>query len=79
MRPFGVGGSLRLGLTFTLLLVSLPAVAQDAGPTVAGCPLFPPDSIWNTRVDSLPVHPRSASYVSTIGQDPNAPPGLRRR
>jgi hypothetical protein len=68
MGPFGVGGSGRLLLTFTLLLATLPAVAQDAGPTVAGCPLFPPDSIWNTRVDSLPVHPRSSSYVEKIGK-----------
>jgi hypothetical protein len=33
----------------------------------ARCPNFPADDIWNTRVDTLPVHARSASYVASIG------------
>jgi hypothetical protein len=32
-----------------------------------GCAYFPPDNVWNTRIDSLPVHPRSADYITTIG------------
>jgi hypothetical protein len=32
-----------------------------------GCPILPADNIWNTRVDTLPVHPRSAQYVASIG------------
>ncbi|MFQ5558410.1 MAG: hypothetical protein ACE5GB_13015 [Acidimicrobiales bacterium] len=31
------------------------------------CPILPVDNVWNTRVDSLPTHPRSADYVATIG------------
>src|SRR5688572_17509861 len=27
------------------------------GPSIDGCPMFPADHIWNTPVDSLPVHP----------------------
>jgi hypothetical protein len=42
--------------------------AQSAGPTVAGCPMLPADSVWNARVDTLPVDPRSASYIDTIGR-----------
>jgi hypothetical protein len=38
-------------------------------PTIAGCPLFPPDNIWNVRVDGLPVDPRSQQYVASIGRD----------
>jgi len=34
---------------------------------VAGCPMLPPDNIWNTRVDALPVHPRSSDYIASIG------------
>ena len=34
---------------------------------VSGVPLFPPDHIWNTRIDSLPVDPNSAEYIVTIG------------
>jgi hypothetical protein len=37
------------------------------GPSVGGVKIFPADHIWNTRVDSLPVDPRSAAYLSNIG------------
>jgi hypothetical protein len=40
-----------------------------SGPSVSGIPVFPSDHIWNTRVDSLPVDPRSAEYVRTIGNN----------
>jgi hypothetical protein len=39
------------------------------GPTIAGCPAFPVDNIWNTRIDGLPVDPRSSQYVASIGAD----------
>jgi hypothetical protein len=32
-----------------------------------GCAYFPPDNVWNTRIDSLPVDPRSNDYIATIG------------
>lgn len=41
--------------------------AVAAAPTVGSCPMLPSDNIWNARVDSLPVHPRSAAYLSSIG------------
>jgi hypothetical protein len=37
----------------------------------SGCPVFPADNIWNARVDTLPVHARSAQYVSRIGATAN--------
>ena len=40
-----------------------PALAQQ----IDGCPLFPADNIWNTRIDTLPVDASSAAYVATIG------------
>ncbi|MDX1501244.1 MAG: hypothetical protein R3325_02695 [Thermoanaerobaculia bacterium] len=40
--------------------------AADATP-VGGCPLFPSDNVWNTRVDHLPVAAGSAAWVETIG------------
>jgi hypothetical protein len=43
------------------------AAPLAAAPTLAGCPMLPADNIWNARVDSLPVHPRSAAYLSSIG------------
>ena len=36
-------------------------------PTLAGCPMFPADNIWNAPVDALPLHVYSDDYVETIG------------
>ncbi len=44
------------------------------GPGLAGCPLFPPDDVWNTRVDHLPVTPFSAAYVASIGASTHVHP-----
>lgn len=43
--------------------------SQTGGPVVGGCPVFPSDNIWNTRIDHLPVDPRSRQYVASIGAD----------
>jgi hypothetical protein len=52
-----------------LLLAGLAcgAAAAHASSGAGGCPLFPPDSIWNTAVDEAPVDANSAAYVATIG------------
>jgi hypothetical protein len=36
-------------------------------PTLGDCPLLPADNVWNARVDSLPVHPRSGDWVASLG------------
>ncbi len=43
-------------------------------PKVGNCNVYPADHIWNTPVDNLPVHPRSADYVNTIGAGSGAHP-----
>lgn len=45
------------------------APSQQGAPSLAGCPMLPPDDIWNTRVDELPVHARSAAWIRSIGAD----------
>lgn len=37
--------------------------------SIAGCAILPPDNIWNTRIDSLPVSPLSPVFIETIGRD----------
>lgn len=44
--------------------INTPAAAP---PTLGGCPLFPANNVWNTRIDHLPVDARSGSYISSIG------------
>lgn len=36
-------------------------------PMLGGCPLFPANNVWNTRVDNLPVDSNSAAYIASIG------------
>jgi hypothetical protein len=49
------------------------ALAQT-GPSLAGCPVFPADNVWNTPIDNLPVDPRSSTYISAIGADKGVHP-----
>ena len=61
----------RILILLSILLI-WPVTGRDvrAGatpPQIDGCALFPPDNIWNTPVDSLPVDPNSVAYVATIG------------
>ena len=51
----------------------LPAFAQTA-PTIAGCPVFPADNVWNTPIDELPVDLSSAAYITSIGTDKGVHP-----
>ncbi len=51
--------------------IFLPFVQGGAtvnlGPTLAGCPMFPANNIWNARVDTLPIDPMSNTYINAIG------------
>src|SRR5206468_2955857 len=38
-----------------------------AGPTLAGCPMFPLDDPWNTDVSALPADAHSADYLAFMG------------
>lgn len=50
----------------------LPVVERFAGsPTLAGCPMFPPDNPWNADISSYPVHPNSDAFITDIDLDSN--------
>jgi hypothetical protein len=49
-------------------------VVPPPSPMIAGCPVFPANNVWNTRVDTLPVHASSATWVNTIGATRNLHP-----
>jgi hypothetical protein len=52
----------------TVLLVSvLPAATVYAAPSIGGCAAFPANNVWNTDISSLPVHPRSATWMASMG------------
>src|SRR5207248_964204 len=54
-------------MRFFVAIVAAWTTIASAAPTINGCPALPADNIWNARVDTLPVHPSSATWISTIG------------
>src|SRR5687768_17529392 len=58
--------------TASTAAVQTPTVAQGVtpnGPVLANCSLFPVNNIWNTRVDALPTHPMSDTWIDSIGRE----------
>ena len=43
-------------------------LAEDSS-KISECLIFPKNNIWNTKIDSLPVHKKSAEYIRNIGKD----------
>lgn len=57
-----------LAVAGSLVVACVPAVPPGPSPgTPGGCPMFPADSFWHATVSGLPVHPRSAEWVASIG------------
>ncbi|HEY3238149.1 MAG TPA: hypothetical protein VGL92_01200 [Acidimicrobiia bacterium] len=54
----------RLVAAAAVLAGALPAGAAPPG---ADCPLFPADNAWHADVSRLPVHPRSAAWITSMG------------
>ncbi len=51
------------------VLLATALAAWGRAPSVGRCPVFPPSSPWNQRVDKLPVRADSANMIDTIGAD----------
>jgi hypothetical protein len=58
-----------LAFVGAICVIGLGGAQARPLPGAPNCPLFPPDNHWNLRVDRLPVHPRSAEIVRSIGLD----------
>jgi hypothetical protein len=56
-------------LAAAAVALSLTASTASPSPKIAGCPVFPASSVWNQRVDKLPVAADSATLISSIGLD----------
>jgi len=66
----------RLAVALVALSALAPAVAGEKDGQRGGganakiaCAVFPPDNPWNRDISRLPVHPRSAAFISSIGAD----------
>jgi hypothetical protein len=61
-------GFLGLGLATALATIAVPSSAvQASAPPGTTCAVFPADNVWNTDISSLPVHSRSAAWLSSTG------------
>jgi len=70
VRPTGRSVQLALVLAVVALLVgSAEGAVAKSLPGAPGCPMFPATSVWNRRVDGLPVRADSATLLATIGID----------
>jgi ricin-type beta-trefoil lectin protein len=54
-------------LRFLVSCVFLSGIAGAQTPTFDGCQVFPANDVWNTRIDNLPVDPKSTTYIDNIG------------
>jgi len=55
----------------TVAVLGFAGLVAAQAPTIGNCTVFPADNVWNTRIDQLPVHPSSSTWVSKIG--PSSP------
>jgi len=50
------------------VVVGLPVSAGASPlPDAPDCPMLPADNVWHADISQLPVHPRSAQYVTSMG------------
>ena len=54
-------------ISLTLVLASCVVADAFAQQTIGSCSILPPDNIWNTPVDTLPILSNSPAMVTTIG------------
>src|SRR4051812_34399384 len=50
-----------------LVTVLTPASTRAAPAFAPGCPVFPADNVWHADISKLPVHNRSAAWISSMG------------
>jgi len=53
--------------TLVLIIGIVIALQAVQSASIGGCPVFPANNIWNSPIDTLPVHPQSDAFINTIG------------
>jgi hypothetical protein len=56
-------------VTAFALAAALASPRLQAQPTVAGCPIFPSNNVWNRPVDTLPKTGNSDTLIESMGAD----------
>jgi hypothetical protein len=60
-------------IALALIVSALPGAPRPAHaaapPQLGGCTILPPDNVWNTPIDTLPVDSNSTAYINNINLD----------
>jgi hypothetical protein len=69
MNRSRMSGSIKGICYLSILFINLLAFISNASasPSIAGCPVFADNNVWNSPIDTLPVDPNSQNYIVTIG------------
>lgn len=71
-RSSALAGTSSITGSATATATAVRAKPPGAGsPVIGGCPVFPADNPWNTRVDTAPRHPNSDAIMATIRSNGN--------
>ncbi len=65
------GGNLRRAESAATPAATASTTGPSNGPSIEGCPVFPPDNPWNRDISGDPVDPRSNSYIGSINRSDN--------
>ena len=64
---FPAAGVFKITRPYQKRIITLLRREKSASISRSGCPLFPPDNIWNRKIQDLPLDPNSATYVAQMG------------
>jgi len=69
-----VAGGLLLGASTSNAAKTAGERDSVAQRPISGCPVFPKDNYWHARIDTLPVHARSAAWIKRMSPRSNLHP-----
>ncbi|HUB78356.1 MAG TPA: hypothetical protein VMB03_06145 [Bryobacteraceae bacterium] len=69
LLSFPAAGIYKVTRPYQRRLVMMIRREKSASIARGGCPMYPPDNIWNRKVTDLPLDPNSNTYVAQMGPE----------
>ena len=67
LSSFPIAGVVKLSRPYRARIMALVVREKSPAIVTTGCPIFPPDNIWNRGVLDLPVDANSQAYIASMG------------
>jgi len=67
LLSFPMAGVYKVSRPYRKRILSLVLREKSAAISQIGCPMYPPDNIWNRRITDAPLDANSQTYVSQMG------------